>query len=71
MLLFKQTEQPTVFKGNVATSVAAGLLNIVIFVILYLSKRDERRAKLAGQVTPGSADVAEVKADDVEEVARQ
>ncbi|EJT48520.1 hypothetical protein A1Q1_02428 [Trichosporon asahii var. asahii CBS 2479] len=68
MLLFKQTEQPTVFKGNVATSVAAGLLNVFIFLILYLSKRDERRAKLAGQVTP---EVAEVKAEDVEDVPRQ
>ncbi|RSH86305.1 uncharacterized protein EHS24_004547 [Apiotrichum porosum] len=47
LIFFKQTDQPAVFKGNVAVSVASGLLIVFIFLILYLSKRDERRARLA------------------------
>lgn len=47
VIFFKQTDQPAVFKGNVAVSVASGLLIVFIFLILYLSKRDERRARLA------------------------
>lgn len=68
MLLFKQTEQPTVFKGNVATAVASGLLNVFVFIILYLSKRDEKRARLRGEVAPGDV---EVKADDAEQDRRR
>lgn len=57
VIFFKQTEQPAVFKGNVAVSVASGLLSIFILLILYLSRRDERRARLGERTTEPEPDL--------------
>jgi hypothetical protein len=51
VLLFKQTEQPRVLKGTIATSVASALQAVGLLGILYLSKRDERRAVREGATT--------------------
>lgn len=44
LLLFKQTEQPRVLKGTVASSVAQIFLVGAFLAILYLSTRDEKAA---------------------------
>ncbi|WWD21545.1 hypothetical protein CI109_106031 [Kwoniella shandongensis] len=44
LLLFKQTEQPRVHKGNIAASVASALQAFGILAILFLATRDDRRA---------------------------
>ena len=45
VLLFKQTEQPRVYKGNIAVSVATAASVGGLFAILFLSKRDEKRKR--------------------------
>ncbi|KAL7412581.1 MFS general substrate transporter [Mrakia frigida] len=58
LLLFKQTEQPRVLKGTIASAVAQIFLVGTFFAILYLSTRDEkaaaRRAEGEGFAVGGS-----------------
>lgn len=57
VLLFKQTEQPRVYKGNIAASVATALSVGGLLAILFLSKRDGRRKRAFSEeevTIPGS-----------------
>jgi hypothetical protein len=62
VLLFKQTEQPVVHKGNIAASVASALQVIGLVTILFLSGRDQKRRAAERRdsnlaETPGTEDV--------------
>lgn len=52
VLLFKQTEQPTVLKGNIATCVASVLQVAGLLTILVLSKRDLKREQEEDNTVP-------------------
>ncbi|OCF78429.1 hypothetical protein I204_00369 [Kwoniella mangroviensis CBS 8886] len=52
LLLFKQTEQPAVHKGNIAASVATAFQFIGLLGILYLSTRDQKR-RIGAEVNEG------------------
>ncbi|OCF58419.1 hypothetical protein L486_04452 [Kwoniella mangroviensis CBS 10435] len=52
LLLFKQTEQPAVHKGNIAASVATAFQFIGLLGILYLSTRDQKR-RIGAEVNKG------------------
>ncbi|WWC65413.1 uncharacterized protein I303_108031 [Kwoniella dejecticola CBS 10117] len=73
LLLFKQTEQPTVHKGNIAASVATALQFLGLLGILYLSTRDfKRQAQVQGDLvaeeeaqTPGAVEDVDRKQRDV------
>lgn len=66
VIFFKQTEQPTVFKGNIAVSTASGLLCIFTMLILYLSNRDEKRKQLAVHEGHESGSEQTVEVEEVE-----
>jgi hypothetical protein len=66
VLLFKQTEQPYVHKGNIAASVASGLQVLGLVTILYLSTRDSKRREIARRESepseiPGTPEDVETK----------
>ncbi|KAI0707068.1 MFS general substrate transporter [Earliella scabrosa] len=57
IVIFPQVEQPRVLKGNIATAcINVGMITLVSFAMatLYLSRRDQRRAKERRQSTTGS-----------------
>lgn len=46
VLLFRQPEQPTVYKGNIAAATASAIQAGLVLLILYLSTRDAKREAL-------------------------
>ncbi|KAL7422611.1 hypothetical protein Q5752_003259 [Cryptotrichosporon argae] len=52
LLLFKQVEQPKVYKGNIAASVASAIQVVGLLSILYLSTRDAKRGSSVAESVP-------------------
>jgi hypothetical protein len=52
VLLFKQTEQPVVYKGNIAASTASALQALGLVAILILSGRDQKRRAARQEEVP-------------------